>query len=141
MPYCTQTDILEQLSQDELIGLTDDAGAGVVDASVVARAVADADAEIDSYAAGRYTVPFSPVPAMIRKTSVEIAIYNLFSRRRGAPDSRRQRYDASTRFLRSLANGEVTLGSDSPGASTDDGIAASVSSDDRIFSKDTLGGY
>jgi phage gp36-like protein len=141
MPYCTQSDILERISIDELIGVTDDAGAGIVDTSVVARAIADADAEIDSYAASRYSVPFATVPAMIRKISVEIAVYNLFARRRGATSNTKERYDAALKFLKSVANGEVTLGADAPAESADDGIEASVSVDDRIFTKDTLSGF
>ena len=141
MPYCTQSDILEQVSLEDLIGLTDDAGQGIVDASVVARAIADADAEIDSYAASRYPVPFAPVPAMIRKTAVEIAICNLYARRRGAPDSRRQRYDNAVKFLKSVASGEVTLGADAPAESAADGIEASTSAEDRVFTRDTLKGY
>jgi phage gp36-like protein len=141
MPYCTQLDILEQLSLEDLIGLTDDDGRGSVDSSVVARAIADADAEIDSYAASRYPVPFAPAPAMIRKTSVEIAIYNLYARRRGAPDSRKQRYDNAIRFLKAVASGEVAIGADAPAESASDGIEASTSADDRIFTRDKLAGY
>lgn len=141
MPYCTQTDILEQISLNELVALTDDAGGGTVDASVVTRAIADADAEIDSYAASRYTVPFSPPPAIIRKTSVEIAVYNLFARRRGAPDHRKQRYDNAVKFLRSIANGEVSLGADAPSEAASDGIEASTTEDGRIFTMDTMRGF
>lgn len=141
MPYCTQSDILEQISLKELVQLTDDANQGIVDASVVARAIADADAEIDSYAASRYSLPFSPVPAMIRKVSVDIAICNLFSHRRGIPDNRKQRYENDVRFLKSVAAGDVTLGSDSPSGSSDDGIEASSSADDRIFTREKLAGY
>jgi len=84
MAYSTQADILEQLSEAHLIQLTDDAGAGTVDADVVSRAIADADAEIDSYCATKYDTPFTTVPAVIRKLSVDMAIYNVYARRMAA---------------------------------------------------------
>lgn len=140
MPYCTEADILEQINADDLIGLTDDAGGGTVDASVVARAIADADAEIDSYAAARYTVPFSPPPAMVRKVSVEIAVYNLYARRRGAPPSRKERYDNALRFLKSVADGTVTLGADDP-LPPSQGQAPQVESATRLFTRDKMKGF
>ncbi len=145
MAYSTQTDIEEQVSQAELIELTDDTGAGAVDTSAAARAIADADAEIDGYCGARYTVPFSPAPAMIRKLSVDIAVYNLFSRRSNLklPEERQKRYDNAVRFFRDLAKGLIslrdvsggliTLGADAP-VEPDSGLPqASTNRDDRIF--------
>lgn len=136
MTYSTQSDIEEQLSQADLIELTDDAGAAEVDTSVVARAVADADAEIDSYCGGRYTTPFSPVPVMIRKLSVDIAIYNLHSRRSTLkiPEERQKRYDNAIRFLRDVAKGLISLGADAPSEPTDGKPQATRTKDDRVFS-------
>lgn len=136
MAYSTQTDLEEQISQAELIQLTDDAGSGSVDTSAVARAVADADAEIDSYCGGRYTMPFSPVPVIIRKFSVDMAIYNLFSRRSvlKVPEERQKRYDNAIRFFRDLAKGLISLGADSPAESSDGLPQATRTKDDRVFS-------
>jgi phage gp36-like protein len=135
MAYATQSDLTEQIAESELIELTDDAGAGVVDASVVARAIADADAEIDAYC-GRYTLPFSPVPVMIRKVSVDLAIYNLFSRRLllKVDDPRQKRYDNAIRFLRDVSKGAISLGSDEPAESVDEKPQASRAVSDRVFS-------
>jgi len=135
MAYCIQNDILEQVDEDVLIQLTDDDDAGVVDADVVTRAIADADAEIDSYCGARYNLPFYPVPEMVRKLSVDIAIYNLFARRKGAPDDRKKRYDDAIRFLRDIAKGIGTLGADAPADDDDSGPEASTIKSDRIFSR------
>jgi len=135
MSYCVQGDLLEQIAESELIELTDDAGSGSIDASVVSRAIADADAEIDSYCGTRYTLPFSPVPVMIRKLSVDIAIYNLYTRRSTLkmPEERQKRYDNAVRFLRDVAKGLITLGADAP-AEPDDGLPqATKTKDDRVF--------
>lgn len=135
MAYSIQTDLEEQISQTELIQLTDDTGSGEVDTSAVARAVADADAEIDSYCGSRYTVPFSPVPVMIRKLSVDIALYNLYSRRAlEVAEERQKRYDNAVRFLRDLAKGLISLGADTPAEPSDGLPQANRTKDDRIFS-------
>jgi len=138
MAYSAQADLEEQLSGTELIELTDDAGAGEVDTSALARAIADADAEIDSYCAARYTTPFSPVPVMIRKLSVDIALYNLFSRRSALkiPEERQKRYDNAVRFLRDVAKGLISLGADAPSEPTDGKPQAARAKGDRVF---TLG--
>lgn len=134
MAYSTQSDLEEQISQDELVELTDDAGSGAVDISVVARAVTDADAEIDSYCATRYSTPFDPVPVIIRKLSVDLAIYNLFARRSlKVPEERQKRYDNAIRFLRDVARGLISLGADAPETSLDQ-PQATRTKDDRVFS-------
>lgn len=133
MAYCTQSDLLEQISSDELIQLTDDADAGAIDTDVIDRAIADADAEINSYCGTKYDVPFTTVPVMVRKLSVDITVYNLYARRRGAPEDRKDRYDDAIRFLKDIARGIGTLGVDTPSADDDAGPAASTVKSDRIF--------
>ena len=144
MPYADQADLLEEISADELVNLTDDAGTGNIDADVVSRAIANADAEIYTYCATQYVVPFSPVLDIVRKLSVDITIYNLYGRRRGATDDRKQRYDNAVNLLRRIADGSVSLGAGAPDPDDDGGPEASQSADDRIFtlgrdSKSTLG--
>ena len=137
MAYSTQTDLEEQISQADLIELTDDAGSGSVDTSALARAIADADAEIDSYCGSRYTMPFSPVPVIIRKCSVDMAIYHLLSRRAidKLPEERLKRYDNAIRFLRDVSRGLISLGADAPGEPSDGLPQATRTKDDRIFTQ------
>ncbi|MDZ7831633.1 MAG: DUF1320 domain-containing protein [Desulfobacterales bacterium] len=138
MPYSTQSDILDQIDETTLVSLTDDAGTGSVDDDVVTRAIADADAEIDGYCGKKYEVPFSPVPDLIRKFSVVIAIKNLFARRRGAPDSRRQDYEDAIKFLKEVSKGNATLGEDDPADVPQSSHAPEIESADRIFDRDSL---
>jgi phage gp36-like protein len=134
--YCTKADILKQLDEVILIQLTDDLDAGAVDDSIVTSAIADADAEIDSYCGVSYDVPFDPVPRIILKHSVDISIYRLYDRRQGAPENIRKRYDDVIRFLKDVAKGIASLGGDAPEETTSD--EATVTSQDRIFSRDSL---
>ncbi len=136
MAYCVRADILGLISEETLIQLTDDNGAGIVDDAVVTRIITDADAEIDGYCGEKYTLPFSPVPTIIRKISVDIAIYNLYARRQGAPDDRAKRYDNAVKLLKDIQTGKVTLGSTAPTEVAQDTVE--VEKKDRIFTKDTL---
>ena len=143
MAYSTQADIEAQLSEAELIQLTDDADAGVVDASVVARAIADADDEINSYLQERYTVPLNPVPGLIRKLSVDLAVYNFYSRRDLEAPVRTKRYEDATRLLKLLARGDASLGLEPPPAEAHgEEIQTGRKKADRIFTRkkgDTAG--
>lgn len=134
MSYCVKTDILKQLDEDIMVQLTDDDDLGVVDDDVVTQAIVDADAEIDSYCGTRYDVPLSPVPPIILKRSVDLAICNLYARRRGVPEARQERCKEAIAWLVKIATGKATLGADAPAADSDGGPEASTPKSDRIFS-------
>ena len=139
--YCTQTNILNLISEATLIALTDDAGAGTVDGTKVTAAIADADATIDSYCQGRYTIPLSPVPAKIAQISVDIAVYNLYSRSDlEMPEVRKDRNREAIRFLEKVAAGGISLGVSSP-AQVDTDNSVSIESGTRLFSRDKMEGF
>lgn len=141
MAYSTQDDILEQLPEADLIGLTDDAGIGEIDDGVVTRAIADADAMIDAYCQDQYEIPLSPVPAMVRRISVDLAIYNLLCRRdRGVSEVRANRQKEVVRFLEKVAAGGILLGATTP-APENTGNSVEVSANDRIFTRTTMEGF
>jgi phage gp36-like protein len=141
MSYCLQTDIVNQIDSTVLLQLTDDAGTGVIDAGIVTRAIADADATIDSYCQDRYTIPLSPVPAKIRQVSVDISIYNLYSRREDVvPDIRKERNQAAIRFLEKVADGKIQLGvATLTPTNTDNSV--SISGNTRLFTRDKMSGF
>lgn len=143
MAYCTLEDLKEKISEDKLIQLTDDDGAGAIDTSRTDRAMADAESEIDSYCAGRYKVPLVPVPGIIRKYCVDIAVYNLLQRREGAGDERHRDYKNAIAFLQNLASGKATLGQqpepEAPEEST--GLASLVGTRTKIFDSTLMEKY
>ena len=134
MPYAAQADIVSQLDEDILIQLTDDDDTGAIVAAVVTRAIADADAEIDGYCGVRYSVPFATVPGILRKFAVDIAIYNLYARRKGAPEDREKRYQNAVKFLLNVSKGLISLGEDDPD-STPASAAPEIDDEDRIFTR------
>ena len=141
MAYSLQADLLGQISENKLIQLTDDDDAGSIDADVITRAIADSDVEIDGYCGTRYTVPFTTVPAIIRKVSVDIAIYNLYARRKGAPDDRQKRYDNAIKFLTNVSKALISLGADDPDSTPAETHKPEISQSDRIFTRDKMNGF
>jgi len=140
MVYCALADITATIPAQTVINLTDDSDVGAVDQAKVTAAIADADAEIDSYCAARYTVPFSPVPAVIRKCSADIAVYNLYSRcAESIPESRKERYKNALELLKNIAKGIVTLGEvPAPAANPESAGRPEISGPPRIFTRDTM---
>ncbi|GAF67701.1 unnamed protein product [marine sediment metagenome] len=109
MAYCTSTDLEKQILYEYLIELTDDLGSGSVDKNVIDRVIADADSEIDLYCGARWTVPFSTTPPIVRKFSVDIAIYNLYARRRSIPIEVKDRYVKVTGVLELIRIGALNI--------------------------------
>jgi len=153
MPYCTLNDIKKLLPEETLIQLTDDENlkpaaidpGNAAHAKIIGRideAIATADAEIDGYCAGRYSVPFSPVPPVIKGLSVEIAVYRLYQRRT-VPERTEKSYDKAVARLKDISKGLMTLGvAPQPApADTGDGVSVNCTAEDRIFTRDTLKGF
>ncbi|WP_027176456.1 gp436 family protein [Desulfovibrio aminophilus] len=140
MAYCLSADIRDQLDEAVLVQLTDDEDAGIVVESRVDKAIADADGEIDGYLGSRYGLPLGQVPPILRKIAVDIAIYNLFSRRMGAPEARAERYKAAVRFLEQVAKGSISLGLGDPDGTPKPAEAPRLSGDnpERLFSRDGM---
>lgn len=141
MAYCTLDNIKAQLDEQDIIDLTDDKDLGVIDQTIVDQAIADADAAIDSYLGEKYVVPLNPVPDIARKLSVDIAVYNLYSRRGRVTDTTEKRYDDAVKILRDV----LKSGAGIPGAVKAEGPArdsfVKLSSSGRIFSRNSMKGF
>ncbi|HHT9137382.1 MAG TPA: gp436 family protein [Candidatus Wunengus sp. YC60] len=143
MAYAIIDDIKKLIPEEAVIQLTDDEETGSVNTTRVNEAIAQADAEIDSYCARLYTIPFSPVPDLVRKFSVDMAIYHLFSRRiEEMPEIRKDRYQNAIKQLESIAKGIMSLGEQPEPAQPSGGsVRTNKTIDDRIFTSDMMKGY
>lgn len=142
MAYITQADLVEQISDSQLIQLTDDAKLGTVDTDTVARAITAAEAEVNGYLATRYTVPVAaPVPDLIKKWALDIAVYNLYRRRQRMPGDVRTAYEDTIKALTQVAKGTITLGVDPAPAESSDAKEGEVFGPDRVFDRDKLGSF
>jgi len=107
MTYATQQDLVDRFGGQEIAQLTDRTNGTVIDATVVARALGDADAEIDGYLATRYVLPLTITPAVLVRLAADIARYRLFDDR--TTEAVRQRYADAVQLLKSMASGLVKL--------------------------------
>lgn len=141
--YSTLTDIKKLIPEDTVIQLTDDENTGAVVESRVTEAIAQADAEIDSYCGGKYSVPFTTVPDIVKKISVDIAIYNLYSRKvEEIPETRADRYKNAIRQLEGISKGTISIGeATDPTPAAQGGPETNKTESDRIFTRDNLGGF
>lgn len=136
MAYCTESDLAQVRTTDELRRLTDLNGDGVADTGVVSAAIAWADSRIDSYVGKRYTVPLASTPDTIRDCSVVIAIYRLYANRQSVDDTIRKDYDDAITWLKDIAAGKATLGLEEPPAESPGAGSVEYTVDDRHFGRD-----
>jgi phage gp36-like protein len=101
MTYATRTDLEARYAQDVAQRET------VLPVLGVDNALADADAEIDSYLGVRYSVPVSPVSARILQIACVIARYRLLGD--AATDVARRDYEDARAYLRDIAAGRAQL--------------------------------
>lgn len=140
--YSTKSDILNYCTEQQLAQLTSEVG-DTIDDNVVTKVITDADAEIDSYLGTCYSVPLSPTPAMVNRLSSQIGLYNLYSRRAGQigmNETVESNYNNAIKFLQQAARGDVSIGVEPPPAKTTAG-GVNISSNDRVFSKETMNGF
>lgn len=139
MSYATAADLEARITQSELIRLTDEADTGAVDAAKVTAALEAADTEIDSYLAARYTLPLTDPQPLLTSLAVDIAIWNLYAvDETGAPETRKDRYQAAVATLGRLSSGKQTLGAQEVAAGGSD--AAVYSGPTRLFDRTKMTG-
>lgn len=136
MPYATLQDLVDRFADDELIRISDRDDTGAINADVVAVKLADADAEIDGYLAGRYTLPLTTVPETLRRIACDVARYHLYDNR--VTDTVQKRYDAAIKFLEMVARGQVQLGVDTGGTAPTVSAGPQYYQADSVFSRDKL---
>ncbi len=141
--YCSLDDIKKMVPEELVVQLTDDEGLGAVNQARVDEAIAQADAEIDSYCGERYSVPFAAAPAVVKKMSVDIAVYNLYSRTVSEmPETRKDRYRNAVRQLEGIAKGTVSLGVDpAPAPHGEGGAETNKAADGNVFTRGRLEGF
>lgn len=152
MPYSTQADVqnacggLTRLKQ-----LVDWDNDGTADVAAIADAIAEVDALVDTFASKQFTVPFNPVPPIIRRTSASLAKLTLARRRRQLTQEEADEWErlAGTDkqkpgWLLLLATGVVTPGGDplpsKHGSMAVDEVDTALPGD-RDASREKLGGF
>lgn len=138
MPYASQTNLEDRYGADVLLELADRDGDDEVDAPVITRALADADAIADTYIGRRYTLPLASTPAALVTAAAQLAFYYLHRDR--PTDEARRDYEDALAWLKDVAAGRAEL--DVAGAEPEteaDGLE--TSGPDRVFSRTTMEGF
>lgn len=141
MTYCTLDDVKNRMDENEIIRYTDDDGIGNINTDVTDKALAAADALIDSHLAVKYTVPVSPVTDVLIDLAVDITIYKIHARRPGVPADVRTRYEDAVKYLEKAAAGKILIPGAAPAASSQSAGGVLISGPVRIFTRTGMEGF
>lgn len=115
--------------------------------ALVSQAITDAEAEINGYAARRYSLPFSEVPVQIRAIADGLAVFYTYLHAYSADNTNRNDYTDDPRYkiqlnkLQGIAEGDIALtltnGSLVVQASTTSLVSSANNNYTPIFDMDT----
>lgn len=141
MAYSALADLQAAVEAALLVQWTDDAAAGVVDSAKVSRAIADADAVIDAHLRAHYSVPLaSPIPALVRMLSVDLALHQLCGRRAPhfeMPEWLRDKRKEALALLGKIRSGDLDLGIEPPPTESTAEVAT-YQANEQLFTPATL---
>ena len=102
MTYASRTDLEDRYGADEL-----EQRESALPAGAVAKALADADALVNGYVAGRYAVPLAPVPDNVPRLACAVARYYLLGD--AATEQARRDFEDALAWLKGVAAGSIPL--------------------------------
>ncbi len=142
MTYASQQDLIDRFGKVELTQLTDNDNIPptTIDSVVVAGALADADAMIDSYLGKAYALPLSVTPPVLRKIAADLARSYLHGEAADKDSIVTRNAAAAMAWLKDVAKGLVSLdeGGEQPAQAGGGAIKANPST--RVMRRDTLRG-
>lgn len=111
MGYATYEDMVKNFGEREVRLISDRDNTGMSDPLVIEDGLQTADGEIDSFIAGRYSLPLRETPRVLVGIACDIARYRLTGTERTESAVILERYKMAIRYLEKVAAGTVTLGS------------------------------
>jgi phage gp36-like protein len=143
MSYCTKDDLIPaRLSEKTALELTAESGSEI-NYTTIDKAIAAADAEIDSYIGKQYRVPVVEPSVRLIDLSITVALYKLYSTRGteiGMPEVIRTNYEDAIAFLKDVRDAKETLGIEPEPPSPSQGNPE-FHANSRQFTRDKLSGY
>ena len=140
MSYATIADLESRFDSDEIISLAPSKTNDGIDSERVGNVLADADAEINSYLSGKYTVPVADVP-LLKAVACDIARYLLYDNQ--TTEAVEKRYLQRISWLKDVARGVASLDIAVKPVVTKQGGHAIVKrgTSTRLFTRDTMSEY
>lgn len=109
--YAAQSDLLNRVTKQELMQLTDDSRPPQqVNTAIVTAALTTASAIVDSYCRSRYAIPLQPSADAVAVTA-DLALFEIYSRRPATrmPDNVATKRNNAIAFLKDIAAGKASL--------------------------------
>jgi len=122
--------MIDRFGEEEIIQLTDTANIGVIDSAVLDSAIADATAEINKNLTS-YMLPLSIIPADFPRLACDIAHCFLYKGK--PPNEVKVAFDSAKEYLKMIAVGKITLGSDVTGQSPVSESTPLIESESALF--------
>lgn len=136
--YATIGDMQLRFAAVELIQLTDDEGAGVIDAGRMDQALASASAMVEGYVAATYDLdPAAPVPILLVDTACDIARFKLF--RQTASEDATTRYGQAIRTLEGIRKGTIKLDAGAEAIPAREGVILTQTGDRQMSRRQMRG--
>ena len=138
MSYATLDDLRKRYGEADLLDLAQQSD-GSWDTVKIYEALDDAAQTIDSYLAGRYTLPLTSVPAVLSRHCCYLARYYLEKNR--ATEQARQDYEDSLRFLEKVASGAISLGLSDNGETVESDNTVVMESGGSVWARERAKGF
>jgi phage gp36-like protein len=143
MSILTQAELEARLGADDIARLANRDAAPGEEATAIATALTDAEAEVLSYVRLVASLPLVDTPEVLKRICAVVARYNLWRRDTPADHPAYVSYRDSVRELRAIAAGEIALpivAGDNTGtnAASSAGFASTTSA--RVFSDASMAG-
>ncbi|HHE3594945.1 TPA: gp436 family protein [Pasteurella multocida] len=136
--YATQESLIKRYTADVLLAVAMTAQK-TLDEVKIKEALEDASQTIDSYLAGRYSLPLKQIPAVLERHCCYIARYFLEKNR--ATNQARQDYEDSIRYLEKVAAGTISLGISEQGETVESDNTAMIESAGSVWARDKSKGF
>ncbi|HUW32881.1 MAG TPA: DUF1320 domain-containing protein [Planctomycetota bacterium] len=146
MAIVTQQMLADRIGDAELIRVTDDGAAGVVDTDVLARAVEEGEGELLNAIGQRYTLPLgladTNTAAVVRAMMLDAVVYRLYMHRdQAVSEEHLNAYRHAVEWASRIAAGKLGLvGEAGVSESPAQGGQMIVSGSPRVVSRETMRG-
>lgn len=143
MAYATQAQAVTLYGEDYVLKTVDRDDDGEADADAFEDALEQASSEMDSYLGARYDVPIAPVPGVLVRYCVDIAIYISSPEAGQLTEEKIKRYNRAIKWLEQVAEGKAEVpGAGDSGAGSDigEGNTTEYTSEERQFTRTKLRG-
>ena len=139
--YIVATDLIAVMTDIDSISLTDDGDIGELDVAIINNNILIAGSIVDAFIGKRYRLPLAVVPQIVKSAVMDIVVYKLCSRGVFAPsDTRIKAYDDAISLLKDIAKGVAVLDLDTGTEVVSSFSSSNATSDNRVFTKETMGG-